>query len=138
MDRTPSRPGVALQEHALRRLDAPGSGCADACRGGDPAQRTGGRGGGPRKGGPRGFAGAYVLLPGAPREGAVAAAGRPGASMVNVHISGGDEMMRAAAEARGADAYVIGVTVLTSAEGDVSRIVEMARSAREAGLDGVV
>lgn len=71
--------------------------------------------------------------------GAVASAVRLGVSMVNVHISGGDEMMRAAAEARGGTpAYVIGVTALTSADEDVSRIVAMARRARLAGLDGVV
>ncbi|HLA24256.1 MAG TPA: orotidine-5'-phosphate decarboxylase [bacterium] len=71
--------------------------------------------------------------------GAVASAVRLGASMVNVHTAGGDEMMRAAAEARGtAPAYVIGVTALTSAEEELTRIVEMARRAQEAGLDGVV
>ena len=71
--------------------------------------------------------------------GAVASAVRLGVSMVNVHISGGDEMMRAAAESRGsAPVYMIGVTALTSVDEDVARIVEMARSAGAAGLDGVV
>ena len=70
---------------------------------------------------------------------AVASAVRLGVSMLNVHISGGREMMRAAADARaGAPVSVIGVTVLTSAEADVERVVELARLAREGGLDGVV
>jgi orotidine-5'-phosphate decarboxylase len=70
---------------------------------------------------------------------AVASAVRLGVSMVNVHAVGGREMMRAAADARGgAVVSVIGVTTLTSAEEDVARVVELARLARESGLDGVV
>ncbi len=89
--------------------------------------------------------------------GAVAAAVRTGAWMVNVHCSGGSAMMRAAAEAAGTAAatagvprpLVIGVTVLTSldaaalAEVGVARpvmdqVVSLARLAQTAGLDGVV
>ena len=70
---------------------------------------------------------------------AVASAVRLGVSMLNVHVAGGEAMMRAAAQARGgASAYVIGVTALTSTEVDVIEIVEMARRALDAGLDGVV
>jgi len=71
--------------------------------------------------------------------GAVSAAVRLGVSMINVHASGGEAMMRAAVGARGdAAAHVIGVTALTSAVEDASRVLEMAQGAREAGLDGVV
>jgi orotidine-5'-phosphate decarboxylase len=70
---------------------------------------------------------------------AVASAVRLGVSMLNVHVAGGEAMMRAAAQARGgASAYVIGVTALTSTEVDVIEIVEMARRALDAELDGVV
>ncbi len=69
--------------------------------------------------------------------------------MITVHTQGGVEMMRAAADAakkRAAELgvlkpLVVGVTVLTSdaAVGNMSELVlERARSAKEAGLDGVV
>ena len=69
--------------------------------------------------------------------------------MMTVHTSGGDEMMRAAAQAAGVRAAVfnmerpkiVGVTVLTSdaSGGDTKKIVvERARAAQKAGLDGVV
>jgi orotidine-5'-phosphate decarboxylase len=89
--------------------------------------------------------------------GAVAAATRLGAWMVNVHASGGAEMMRAAREAAIETAekhgspppLVIAVTVLTSldqraldavgVERPLLRHVEaLALLAREAGMDGVV
>lgn len=89
--------------------------------------------------------------------GAVAAATRLGVWMVNVHASGGLDMMRAAREAAGETAarlgtpppLVIAVTVLTSLDrAAVGRLgidrpvieqVELfAALAREAGLDGVV
>ncbi len=89
--------------------------------------------------------------------GAVAAATRVGAWMVNVHAGGGRAMMRAAREAAEAEAarlsrpapLVIAVTVLTSmgddtlAEigvgGDVAgQVARLAALAEQAGLDGVV
>lgn len=70
---------------------------------------------------------------------ALAAAGRLGVSMVNVHAAGGDAMLRAAAAARRHHPMlVIGVTVLTSAHDDAPRIAAVARQVQEAGLDGVV
>jgi orotidine-5'-phosphate decarboxylase len=73
-----------------------------------------------------------------------------GASLVNVHASGGRKMMQAAAEAAsGGNAAVIAVTVLTSlrdedvreagfASGPDELVPRLARLALEAGLDGVV
>jgi orotidine-5'-phosphate decarboxylase len=88
---------------------------------------------------------------------AVEAATLTGAWMINVHASGGAPMMQAAAKAavdtarmaRKPKPLVIGVTVLTSMdeptlhEVGVSRplmehVVELARMAQRAGLDGVV
>ena len=88
---------------------------------------------------------------------AVEAATLTGAWMINVHASGGVPMMQAAAKAavdtarmaRRPKPLVIGVTVLTSMdeptlhEVGVSRplmqhVVELARMAQKAGLDGVV
>jgi orotidine-5'-phosphate decarboxylase len=88
---------------------------------------------------------------------AVDAAVRTGAWMINVHASGGIEMMQAAARAGSAAAaalgrpapVLIGVTVLTSMdEGTlasvgvgrpmVEQVVELARLAKRAGLQGVV
>ena len=81
---------------------------------------------------------------------AVAAASRSGAAMVNVHASGGREMLRAAREgAEGSGVRVIAVTLLTSLDPaalsdlplaghpeGISR--RLARLARDCGLDGVV
>ena len=81
-----------------------------------------------------------------------------GVDMFNVHIAGGLEMMRAAAEATKSKAselgvekpVVLGVTILTSIDGSTFRrdfnsgnslrgqIVYMAKLAQRAGLDGVV
>ena len=77
--------------------------------------------------------------------------------MLNVHVFGGKQMMRAAKEAAAKGAQeagfepplVIGVTILTSlgdpevaevglCEGASSAALRLARLAREAGLDGVV
>jgi orotidine-5'-phosphate decarboxylase len=88
---------------------------------------------------------------------AVEAAVRTGAWMVNVHASGGAEMMRAAAESArraaaatgGPPPIVIAVTVLTSMDEPalsavgvrrplVEQVLALARLARDAGLDGVV
>ena len=89
--------------------------------------------------------------------GAVASAVRTGAWMVNVHASGGRQMMEAAAEAATRTAQtlgrtrplVIGVTVLTSLDQTQLRetgvdapvlehVVHLAKLAEQAGLDGVV
>jgi orotidine-5'-phosphate decarboxylase len=88
---------------------------------------------------------------------AVEAAVHTGAWMINVHASGGVPMMQAAAQAGRETArrlnrpapLLIGVTVLTSASEDALRetgvqrplmrqVVELARLAQRAGLDGVV
>lgn len=80
---------------------------------------------------------------------AVMAASRLGVAMMNVHIAGGVEMLRAAVEANRAQApspepfrpLVIGVTLLTSHEGSpetMRLVVESARLAQQCGLDGVV
>ncbi len=79
-----------------------------------------------------------------------------GASMLNVHASGGRKMMEAALEGvrsasgRGATRpFVLGVTILTSLSGDdldelgvagtpEEAVVRLARLAQRAGLDGVV
>lgn len=89
--------------------------------------------------------------------GAVRSAVGTGASIINVHASGGLAMMRAAAEAadQGAELHkverpiVAAVTVLTSMdENDLAavgqmtamhdQVLRLARLAQEAGLDGVV
>jgi len=85
--------------------------------------------------------------------GAVAAAARlPGIRLLNVHASGGLQMMRAAARAlprgRGRP-MLLGVTLLTSldaaalrrigiAGSPASRVVKLSKLAQQAGLDGVV
>ncbi|MBV9540754.1 MAG: orotidine-5'-phosphate decarboxylase [Alphaproteobacteria bacterium] len=86
----------------------------------------------------------------------VAAASRElaklGASIFNIHVAGGEVMMRdAAAAARAVDpkVKVIGVTVLTSIDNDIldsvgqrgpasEQVVRLARLAKHSGLDGVV
>ena len=88
--------------------------------------------------------------------GAVAAASvLPGVQLLNLHATGGLEMMRAAAQALAAGsaadsrAKLLGVTILTSMDrkalGEVgisgsplTRVVSLARLAKRAGLDGVV
>ncbi|MBI2973730.1 MAG: orotidine-5'-phosphate decarboxylase [Armatimonadetes bacterium] len=73
---------------------------------------------------------------------AVAAAGRLGVVMLNVHIAGGEAVLRAAIEASqslsGPRPLVLGVTVLTSDETDVGAVVKSARLARACGLHGVI
>ena len=88
---------------------------------------------------------------------AVAAAVGTGAWMINVHASGGTAMMQAAARAAADSAarqganrpIVIAVTVLTSLDEAAlratgverplaSQVIELARMAQDAGLDGVV
>jgi orotidine-5'-phosphate decarboxylase len=89
--------------------------------------------------------------------GAVASATRMGAWMINVHTSGGIDMMRAAADAARDTAaqgnlprpIVIGVTVLTSLDqaaiervgvnrSVIDQVDALAALAESAGLDGVV
>ena len=89
--------------------------------------------------------------------GAVRAATATGASILNLHTSGGLAMMRAAAEAasEGSALYgvarpiLVGVTVLTSLDADDleavgqkapprDQVIRLARLAKKAGLDGVV
>ncbi len=75
----------------------------------------------------------------------------PRPAIVNVHATGGVDMMRAAREGVGTHARLIAVTVLTSLSTDDARragfdpalstrdlAVRFAAQAREAGLDGVV
>jgi orotidine-5'-phosphate decarboxylase len=84
------------------------------------------------------------------------AAGLPGVALLDVHSLGGQEMMRAAADARdnsGAASpqhpKLLGVTVLTSMNAGTlrsvgisgtpsSRVVKLARLTKRSGLDGVV
>lgn len=73
---------------------------------------------------------------------AVAAAVRLGVAMLNVHIAGGEAVLRAAVEASqslsGTRPLILGVTVLTSDETNVGTVVESARLAQTCGLHGVV
>ena len=55
--------------------------------------------------------------------------------MTTVHISGGEEMLRAAARD---DILVLGVTVLTSLDAKPDEVVRLARLAKKCGLRGVV
>ncbi len=80
---------------------------------------------------------------------AVASASKLGVWMVNLHASGGAEMMRAAAAVAGRP-IVLGVTVLTSLDEAMlqstlgttrtlrDQVTHLAREAQAAGLDGVV
>ncbi len=61
---------------------------------------------------------------------AVESAGRLGAQMLTVHLSGGSEMIRAATTARANNMLLLGVTVLTS--------LRLAKLGVDAGIDGVV
>ncbi len=80
---------------------------------------------------------------------AVDAAVALGASLINVHASGGRKMMQAAAEAAEGRTAVIAVTVLTSLDdGDIKEaglsgkvgdlVVRLTHLALDSGLDGVV
>jgi orotidine-5'-phosphate decarboxylase len=66
--------------------------------------------------------------------------------MMTVHIQGGTEMLKQAVEGATVKArelnidrpFIIGVTVLTSRLATEEEVLESARNAKEAGLDGVV
>ncbi len=83
--------------------------------------------------------------------GAVSAARELGVTIATVHTLGGQDMMKAAAEAAGDTLSLVGVTVLTShddsslaqilgkqATGAEAEVLRLAESARTAGLDGIV
>ncbi len=74
--------------------------------------------------------------------GAAESAAALGVEMFNVHASGGGPMMRAAVEgvakAGGTRPLVIAVTILTSQAATQADVLELARSAKTNGLDGVV
>jgi orotidine-5'-phosphate decarboxylase len=84
--------------------------------------------------------------------GAMKALAPLGASLINVHASGGGAMMRAAVEAASSvhpKPKLLAVTVLTSLDGadlaamgvsgtPLEQVVRLARLAKEAGIDGVV
>jgi len=69
-----------------------------------------------------------------------------GVDFFDVHAAGGEEMMRAAVEASGAEAERLGIekprilaiTVLTSMPSTVHEVLALAERARNAGADGVV
>ncbi|MDR2668947.1 MAG: orotidine-5'-phosphate decarboxylase [Desulfovibrio sp.] len=68
-----------------------------------------------------------------------------GAGLLSLHLAGGEAMCRAAVAARnaaGAAALLLGVSVLTSTEGDAAEITKqvcrLARAAEKWGMDGVI
>ena len=80
---------------------------------------------------------------------AVESAGRLGAQMLTVHLSGGSEMVRAATAARTNNMLLLGVTILTSSTQETLReigiaggvddqVLRLAKLGVEAGIDGVV
>ena len=81
--------------------------------------------------------------------GAVRSASRLGVHMLTIHLSGGSEMIRAAADARANELVILGVTVLTSATEQTLReigiadnvadqVLRLVRLGTQAGIDGVV
>lgn len=70
---------------------------------------------------------------------AVEAASKLQVFMLTVHLSGGKEMLQAAAGVPNRP-KIVGVTILTSQSEDntANRVLDLARLAKEAGLDGVV
>ncbi len=74
---------------------------------------------------------------------AVAAASRQKVQMLTLHISGGQQMIKAAADAlketkEAERPLLIGVTVLTSQNINANKVLELAREGIAACLDGVV
>jgi len=81
--------------------------------------------------------------------GAVRAASKLGVAYLNVHASGGLDMMKAAKEACAPETKLIAVTILTSFDeesmkaagyqaGVKDRVIQLAQLTQKAGLDGVV
>ena len=70
---------------------------------------------------------------------AVESAGTLGVDMVTVHASGGDAMLRAAADMAGPGGpRILAVTVLTSLPADEQQVLHLAATAARAGIAGVV
>jgi len=80
---------------------------------------------------------------------AVESAGKLGVQMLTIHLSGGAEMIRAAATAQKNEMSILGVTVLTSASEETLReigisgelgdqVLRLARLGVENGIDGIV
>jgi orotidine-5'-phosphate decarboxylase len=80
---------------------------------------------------------------------AVESAASLGVQMLTIHLSGGEAMLRAAANARPANMSILGVTVLTSLTEETlhqvgvserinDHVLRLARLGREAGIDGLV
>jgi len=80
---------------------------------------------------------------------AVESAGKLGVKMLTIHLSGGNEMIRAAVNARQDDMLILGVTVLTSSTDETLRetgipdtindhVLRLARLGVSAGIDGLV
>ena len=80
---------------------------------------------------------------------AVESAASLGVQMLTIHLSGGEAMLRAAANARPANMSILGVTVLTSLNEEAlhqvgvserinDHVLRLARLGQEAGIDGLV
>jgi orotidine-5'-phosphate decarboxylase len=80
---------------------------------------------------------------------AVKSAGRLGVQMLTIHLSGGEEMIRAAVDGRQHNVSILGVTVLTSASEQTLRetgvsdeinnhVLRLAKLGVTTGIDGVV
>ena len=80
---------------------------------------------------------------------AVESAARLGVQMLTIHLSGGPEMIRAAAAARKNNLLILGVTVLTSADEETLReigipdkidnqVLRLAKLGVECGIDGLI
>ncbi len=80
---------------------------------------------------------------------AVESAGTVGVQMLTIHLSGGSQMIRAAIGARRETMSILGVTVLTSTDGEALRevgisdeienyVLRLAKLGVEKGIDGVV
>jgi len=62
---------------------------------------------------------------------------KSGADIITVHASGGENMIRAAKKAAG-KAKIVAVTILTSSNAPKARVLTLARTAINAGADGIV